>query len=193
MPAIIERFRVPLAWGLLVTLFLVAGSAVLVPLLGAQRDLNAGIARGYETLARLKAIASSAEETRARAQRMTQEDVAGFVFADAVDGDDLTLRLRKLVDESVTRTGVQLTSVDNIRAQSGDGVSRAGVLVRARGDIEGIVELLRDLEAFRPLLLVDDVEMRPGRSRRSRREPADTSQEIMVTLRVFGFFLERPA
>ena len=83
----IERYRIPLAWGLLILTLIVVGAALFVPLVRAHQDLDASISRNYETLARLKVIAASAEETRARAERMTQQDVARFVFTDASDGD----------------------------------------------------------------------------------------------------------
>lgn len=190
MQAMIERYRVPLAWGLLVAVVLVAGAFAFVPLAGVHGDLNASLERGYETLGRLKAIAASAGDTREKARELTQQDVARFVFTDAADSDDLALQLRKLVDGIVERTGIQLTSVDNIRSKPEGGVGRGGLLLRVRGDVESIVELLRELENHRPLLVVDNVEMRPGRTRRSRRDKTPAGQAIMLTTRVFGFYLE---
>lgn len=192
MKALVERFRVPLAWGLLGSLVLVAAIVTFVPLANAHRDLDARIGRGYETVAKLRAIAASVDETRDRAKRMSQEDVARFVFTGARDGDDLSLQLRKLVDGSAARTGVQLTSVDNIGFQAEAGAGRAGVMIRAQGDVEGIAELLRDIEDHRPLLVIEQLEMRPGRTRRGRAQQT-ADQSVMMTMRVYGFYLEPSA
>jgi hypothetical protein len=186
-----EKYEVPLAWGLLVLVVVVAAMATIVPLVGAHQELSGRIGRGYETLARLQAIADSGEDTRARATSLIQQDVSQFVFTGFRDADDLLLSLRKLIDDTAAAVGVELTSVDNLPPAPAQGIVRVGLMVRAQGEPAAIMELMRALEEHTPLLVTDDLDMRPSRSRRRRGVPQE--QEVALNFRVFAWHLEPPA
>jgi hypothetical protein len=186
-----EKYETPLAWGLLVLVVLVVVAVTIVPLVGAHQQLSERIDRGYETLARLRAIADSGEDTRARATSLIQQDVSQFVFTGFRDADDLLLSLRKLIDDNAAAAGVELTSVDNLPPAPAQGIVRVGLMVRAQGEPAAIMELLRALEEHTPLLVTDDLDMRPSRSRRRRNAPQE--QQVALNLRVYAWHLEPSA
>ena len=191
MQMVPERYEIPLAWGLLVMIVVIVAVVTIVPLVESHQRLSERISQGYDTLARLQAIADSEQDTRAHATSLMQQDVSQFVFTGFNEPDDLLLSLRKLIDDTAAAAGIQLTSVDNLPLAPAKNIVQVGLMVRAQGEPVAIMELLRALEEHTPLLIVDDLDMRPSRTRRSR--GAAPEQKAALNFRVYAFFLEPSA
>ena len=63
--------------------------------------------------------------------------------------------------------------------------------IRATGSPEALGEVLRELEAHRPLLFIERLSLAPSRARpRGRHTGGSASRMLSVDLEVSGYFLE---
>lgn len=189
-----------LALGLLAAALIASYLLVVVPLLSAYEDNAAAIERAETLLQRQQALAALQPQLVARLEeeRAQAEAVAGYLEgpSDALAAAQLQDRVKEVVETS----GGELRSTRILPAESiesSPGTRRAALRVQMIVSIEGLAEILYELEAGQPYVLIDELSVRSQRERRQRRRnqaaAGDDAPKLDVSLELSGFVREASA
>ena len=189
----LERYQVPLAWGLLVLALVVLGVGVVMPLVKAYAEGSERLDQGYDRLAKLEAIARQQPEAIRRQEAAVDEALERFTYPATMNSDRLLLELRKMMETLAEKHDVQLQSVESRTPKADEGIASVVLTITAQSGLEGTIGLFKDLRDKAPMLVVDDISVNAvssRRSRRSRRSPAQPpTQGVGLKFRVEGFLV----
>ena len=141
----------------LAILVAVAGAIWIGPVAAYLDELRAGardiaakeqLLQRYDVLIQRRAPVPAA----AAAQRI--------LFPELSDAQGLAM-LQEAVKGLAARSRVEIQGLQILQSDSQSGLSRIGIRVRATADIDGTNGLLYAIEAARPLLYVDNLQIRP--------------------------------
>lgn len=100
--------------------------------------------------------------------------------------------IQRLIKNAVVQAGGELTSSQVLPSRSEDGLSRITVKVRISGDMEVLRGVLYEIENAKPVMIIDEVDIRPVRGRRNRRtRRIEPSNKLNVNFEVVGFMREQ--
>lgn len=100
--------------------------------------------------------------------------------------------IQRLIKNAVVQAGGELTSSQVLPSRSEDGLSRITVKVRISGDMEVLRGVLYEIENAKPVMIIDQVDIRPVRGRRNRRtRRIEPSNKLNVNFEVVGFMREQ--
>ena len=178
-----------LALALLLAALLGAYQLVLLPVLAAWRQTESEIEQAQTLLARYRALAEQRAQLaeRVRAQEEAAETVAGYLTgpSDALAAAALQDRVKSVIE----RAEGELRSTQILPAQAVEtGVSarRTAVRIQFGVSVEGLQEVLYELETGEPYLFVDDLSIRERRVRRRRNAP-ETEAVLDVSVEISGY------
>ena len=139
----------------------------------------AKIERQGMLLRRYQALLTSPAPTAAPTSAAGQD--SGLLLPAAADAQAFAV-LQELVKNAAAQAKVQIQGMQVLPSETLPGAERLTVQVRATGDIAGLAHLLREIEAKRPLLLPDrlQVQARPG-------SPNSAQGALQFQLDVSGF------
>jgi len=186
-----------LALGLLAAALAASYLLVVVPLLSTYEDNVAAIERAETLLQRQQALVALQPQLveRLEEERAQAEAVAGYLEgpSDALAAAQLQDRVKEVVEAS----GGELRSTRILPAETIDsspGTRRAALRVQMIVSIEGLAEILYELEAGQPYVLIDELSVRSQRERRRRRRSRDRAYDeepsLDVSLELSGFVRE---
>ena len=183
-----------LALALLVALVFGAVRLIALPVADAYQQAAQSIAQSQTLLQRYQALAAERPqlEERVAAQREATVTSAAYLEgeSDALAGAALQDQVRTII----ARAGGELNSTQILPvapAGPDNSVRRASLKLQLTVDIEGLQQLLYELETAEPYLFVDDLIIRERRLRRLRDGAGeelmlDVSFEISGYLRAAG-------
>lgn len=184
-----------------VALLLLAGAVlagyqfVVAPVVAAYRDSDEAIERNQALLQRYLRLAAErpALDEMVAEQEALVADAAGYLQggSEALAAAELQNRVKELVENA----GGTLHSTQNLRSSDDDDAParRATVRVRFSVDIEGLAQVLYELETGEPYLFVEEVTIRELRERRRRRNEPEPGPMLDVGLDVYGYLRESEA
>ncbi len=156
-----------LAVVLALVVVLLAAVMVAAPALERHRHYDTAIAEAAHRLERLHAAVARTPameaEVAARRDALRSADLFLRESSNSLAAAELQQVLRTLVEEAGGDTG----STQVMEPNDVDGFTRIGVRIRLVGDIETLRQFLHEVEARRPMLLVDDIQIQPD-ARRQR-------------------------
>lgn len=183
-----------LALGLLAGLVIGGYLLVVVPVLAAYRETGEAIERAETMLQRQRALAALHPLLVARLEEEQEqaEAIAGYLQgpSDAL----AAAQLQDLVKGVVETAGGELRSTRILPAEiveASSGTRRAALRVQVIVSIDGLAEVLYELEAGQPYVLIDELSIRSQRERRRRGEP-EGEPRLDVSLELSGFVREEP-
>jgi general secretion pathway protein M len=183
-----------LALGLLAAAMLGGYVLVAVPLLGTYQNNAAAIEQAENQLQRQQALAAQQPQLieRLEEEREQADAVAGYLQgpSDALAAAQLQDRVKAVVEAS----GGELRSTRILPAEdveASPGTRRTALRVQMIVSIEGLAEILYDLEAGQPYVLIDELSVRSQRERRRRDQRGDDGDPALdVSLELSGFVRE---
>jgi general secretion pathway protein M len=183
-----------LALGLLAAALLGSYLLVVVPLLSTYQNNAAAIEQAEDLLQRQQALAAQQPQLieRLEEEREQADAVAGYLQgpSDALAAAQLQDRVKAVVEAS----GGELRSTRILPAEdveASPGTRRTALRVQMIVSIEGLAEILYDLEAGQPYVLIDELSVRSERERRRRRnQPGSGDPTLDVSLELSGFVRE---
>ena len=186
-----DRYRAPLAWGLLMLLLVVFVLAGVLPLVQAYVARGERLDQGYERLAKLEAIASQNPDDFRQQEAELDRVLERFAFPADSGADSLVLDLRKRMDSLAEEYGVELQSVEGSRPKREDEIASVGLSVTAVAGLEAAIGMLQALPEQSPVMLVDDLSVQSAATRRSRRSAKEAAappeQRVSLKFRVEAF------
>lgn len=185
---------------LAVTLLLLAGWAMwqlaIGPVIASYRTTAEQIAANQALLERYRALAALRPrlvEQLGQRREETQDDTAFLAgTTDALAAAALQDRARTIIDAA----GGELRSTQILPAKPADetlGIQRAGLRLQFTAAIDGLQQILYDLETAEPFVFVDEIVIREQRTRRRRRDEPPEAPTLDVTLELHGFVRPRDA
>jgi len=101
--------------------------------------------------------------------------------------------LQNLLGEVVREADGEMASTQTLPAKSEDGFTRIAVRIRFSASTTALRQILHTIESGRPLLIVENLTVRPMRGRRDPRTrqivPVD---KLNVDMRVAGYMMPQP-
>ena len=182
-----------LALGLLLAGILIFSMLVIAPVIGKGLELhetkNALIFRLQQydrILARKDAVIAS------MAQIKSQHQEQGY-FNNQSTGALASADLQKFIKQTIVEAGGQLTSTQALPVSNKDKFSRITVRVRMTGNSEVLRSVLYKIETSKPLIIIDQIDIRPMRGTRNRKtRQIDPSNELNVNFQAVSFMRMQP-
>jgi general secretion pathway protein M len=177
-----------LALGLFVTVMLLVVFIAIVPLVSTgmdyyeqKQELIFRLQRATKVVARKDSVAAENERIKQKYQGQNYFSTRDTVALASAD-------LQKLIKTSISEAGGQLTSTQVLPSSSKDSFSRVTVKVRMTGDIEVLRTVLHQIESSVPMMIVDQLDIRPVRGKRNRRtRKIEPSNKLNINFQVAGF------
>ena len=181
-----------LALGLLGMVLLLVISIAIVPLVSSgleyheqKQELAFRLQRSKNTVLRKDSVVENIERIK---QQYQQQNYFSTRDTEALTSADL----QKFIKTAISRAGGQLTSTQVLPARNEDGLNRVSVKVRMSGDIEALRSVLHDIESSVPVMIVDQIDIRPVRGKRNRKtRKIKSSNKLNVNFQVAGFMREK--
>jgi general secretion pathway protein M len=182
-----------LALGLLLAVMLVFSALVIAPVINKGLELheakNALVFRLQQydrILARKEAVVASMEQIKAQHQEQ------GY-FNSQSTGALASADLQEFIKKTIVEAGGQLTSTQALPLSTKDKFSRITVRVRMTGSSEVLRSVLYKIETSIPLIIIDQIDIRPTRGVRNRlTRQIEASNELSVNFQAVSFMRGQP-
>lgn len=173
------------AWGAVLALVLVLLSAMLGPVVARHREYDAEIARDRQVLERLTRLEVSRDRIREAARRYREEDLASLVYSQEMPSAQIALDVQKRVTQILDKSGAEVKTVASFNLPAED-FQGSGIKVTFTGSLESVATALHEIESGRPLLVVEEMDIKPlmqGRmARGAQQQPAPQSVQVQLAV-----------
>jgi len=176
------------ALALLFGLILLAYAVVVAPLVAGYRQSERAVAEAGELLAGYRSVAARRDQLEAQLAALAdRQDDSGLYLAGATDAL-AAAALQDDVKGAIEAGGGNLRSIQILTAEDEEGFRRVGVRVQLTATVNDLLRILHGIEADRPFLFVDALEVNNRRARRRSRDEAETMDPVLlVRLDVAGY------
>lgn len=158
---------------LLVYLYLLSG------LWQLRQEAQSGIDRIEPRLARLQGLIDSEEQLREAAQAVSSQ-VSDLVYPASTDQATVSAELQSNVRDVLGKAGLSVTNSQVLAVREQGNFDQLGVKLAVSGELPALDDALAQLAVYRPLVLVESLEVYPARARRG----ADEAEQQLVTASV---------
>ncbi len=183
-----------LALGLLCLVLLIVLFVVIMPIVTTgleyyeqKKDLTFRLQRSKQIVAKKKTVMANIEqitEQHTNQNYFSTQDTVALASAD----------LQKFIKSTIAEAGGQLTSTQVLPSKSADGFNKITVKVRMSGDAEALRSVLHEIESSTPIMVVDQMDIRPIRGKRNRKtRKIDLSNKMNINFQATGFMRARPS
>lgn len=182
-------YRKLAAWGAVLALALLILGVLLGPLVARHRELDAGIARDRQVLERLTRLDASRDLIHEAAKRFEDEELASLVYSQDTPPAQIALDVQKRVTEILDKSGAEVKTVAtyNVPAEDFQG---SGIKITFTGPMESVAMALHEIESAPPLLVIEELDIKPllqGRIRRAQEETPPPAQTVQVQVAVVAY------
>jgi len=182
-----------LAVGLLVAAILAVSLVVVVPLVDkglelheAKNNLAFRLQQYERILAKKNAVIENVNALKAQYEQ-------GGLLNRQSTGALASAEVQEFIKKAVAEAGGQLSSTQALPLSTKDEFSRITVSVRMTGNSEALRAVLYKLETATPLIIIDQLEIRPERGIRSRvTNQMELSNELNINFQAVGFMRKQP-
>lgn len=176
------------AVALLIVVVTLVATLIVAPLWRAYSDNRSAIAQSREDIVRFSRLAADIDELEASLARLRESDpVAGFVLGQGsvpLAAADLQERLKTVV----TASGGALTSTQVLPVDAAGPFRRITVNVRMAVSTAALQQVLHQLEAGLPYLVVDELVILARHARNRRARQGGQVQDLLdVRFNLSGF------
>jgi general secretion pathway protein M len=158
---------------------------IAAPLLAAHAEGATRLDRKAQILHRSAALVASLPALRASVAALPADGTQGEAWlagaSDAVAGAALQTMLQQITAGS---RDIQLASLEMLPVEELGGYRRIGLRVSGRGSWRSVLDMLAQIDAARPVLLVDGLSLRAPTARLARSVP-DLPVELSFALHAF--------
>ena len=161
---------------------------VLAPIFGAYGEVDDNIESTKSQLARLESISQSYPALKAQLDELARRTAKSGVYL-AGNTDALAAAgLQEDVSVQIGRAGGTLRSVQILPATSDGDFKKVSVRVQLTATLVQFTKLLYSLEAARPFVFVDNLDIK---NRRTRSREADQNPELIIRFDLYGYLRPR--
>jgi general secretion pathway protein M len=177
-----------LALGLFLFVFLLVIFVAIVPLVSTgldyyqqKQELTFRLKRAKQIVARKQTVLEDVENIKQQYQQLNYFSTQNTVALASAD-------LQKFIKATISGVGGQLTSTQVLPSTSENGFKRISVKVRMAGDAEILRSVLYEIESSVPVMIVDQIDIRPVRGKRNRKtRKIEPSSKLNINFQATGF------
>jgi general secretion pathway protein M len=182
-----------LALGLLIVVVLVIILVVIVPVVNKKMELNETknnlvfrVQQYERILAKKDAVIASMANIK------QQHDEQGYFNSQNTDAL-ASAEMQEFIKKTIVEAGGQLSSTQALPVSNKGKFSRITVRVRMTGNSEVLRAVLYKIETSTPLIIIDQIDIRPMRGKRNRTSrQIESSNELNVNFQAVSF-MRKPA
>lgn len=176
------------ALGLLAVVILLVLFLAVIPLLSTGMEYHEQKQDLVFRLQRAKQIVARKEQVKQGVAQIKKQYQSQNYFSRSTTVALASAELQKFIKETITQAGGQLTSTQVLASKNQDDFNRVTVKVRMSGDIDVLRNLLFGIESSIPLMIVEQIDIRPVRGKRNRKtRKIEPSNQLNVNFQVTGF------
>ena len=177
-----------IALGLLFTVLLVVFLLLIMPVISMGLEFNESKSELVFRIQRLNRVIASKgaiiENSRKIRQQHEQQGYFNTNNTEALASADL----QKIIKASISSVGGQLTSTQALPSKKNDGFTRVSVKVRMTGSIEVLRSVLYEIEKSTPLIVIEQLDIRPVRGKRNRKtRKIEPSSKLNINFQAASF------
>jgi general secretion pathway protein M len=183
-----------LAVGLLAFVVLLVILVVIVPIIGKGLELNETKENLAFTLQKYERILGGKDAALKNIEAIKQQHEEQGYFNNEETSALASAQMQEFIKQSIVQAGGQLSSTQVLPLNSKDKFSRITVSVRMTGNIEVLRSVLYKLETSTPLIVIEQIDIRPMRSFRNRiTRQIEPSNNLNINFQAIGFMRGQPS
>jgi general secretion pathway protein M len=188
-----KRMERWLAIGLLVAVVLLICLAVLLPTVGKWMELNEEKLTLARQLKQYERILAGKDAVVEGMDNIKKEILEQGYFNSQQTVSLASAELQEFIKKAIVDAGGQLSSTQALPVINKDKFSLVTVSVRMTGNIEVLRGVLHRLETSTPLIIINELDIRPMRNIRNRRtRQIEPSNELNVNFQAVSFMRKQP-
>jgi general secretion pathway protein M len=177
-----------LAVGLFAFIVLLVGLVIIVPIVSKGMELNETKANLAFTLKKYERILSGKEAIVGNIAAIKQQHEGQGYFNTQGTSALASAQMQEFIKQAIVQAGGQLSSTQVLPPNNKDKFSRITVSVRMTGNIEVLRGVLYKLETATPLIVIEQLDIRPMRSVRNRMtRQIEPSNGLNINFQAIGF------
>jgi general secretion pathway protein M len=182
-----------LAVGLLVLVLSLISLIMIVPLINMGFELNEEKDSLLFRLQQYERILAKKDAVVASIDKIKQEhDQQGYFNSQETDAL-ASAEMQNFIKKAIVDAGGELSSTQAIPVTVKDGFSRITVRVRMTGNSEVLRAVLYQIETSTPLIIIDQIDIRPIRGRRNpKTNKIEPSNSLNVNFQAVSFMRKQP-
>jgi general secretion pathway protein M len=182
-----------LAVGLLIAVVLIIGAVIIVPLLSKGLELHDTKNNLVFRLQQYERILATKNTVIAGMAKIKQEHEQQGYFNSQKTDALASAEMQEFIKKAIVDAGGQLSSTQALPVSNKDKFSRITVRVRMTGNSEVLRAVLYKIETSAPLIIIDQIDIRPMRGKRNRTtRQIESSNELNVNFQAVSF-MRKPA
>ncbi len=177
-----------LAVGLLVFVILLFSLIIVVPIASKGLELNETKENLAFTLQKYERILAEKDSVVANIESIKQQHQDQGYFNTQGTSALASAQMQEFIKQAIVQAGGQLSSTQVLPPNTKDNFNRITVSVRMTGNIEVLRSVLYKLETATPLIVIDQLDIRPMRSVRNRiTRQIEPSNGLNINFQAIGF------
>ena len=177
-----------LAIGLLLGVTISIGLLIFIPWYGSliktQEDIEEQVFRDK----RYQRVIASREEVLVEIEKGRKEINALGYFTNQATPALAAAELQKRIKQMVQDADGEISSTQVLPNKDEDGLLRITVKVKLTGDMEMLRNLLFEIDSEKPLMIIENLTIIPGRKKRNRKtRKTEQTDKVVVTLEVSSY------
>ena len=189
-PALQQRW---LAVGLLIAVVMVIILIIIVPLVSTGMELHETKNNLVFRLQQYERILEKKEAVIASMANIKQQHEKQGYFNSQKTDALASAEMQEFIKKAIVDAGGQLSSTQALPVSNKDKFSRITVRVRMTGNSEALRAVLYKIETSTPLIIIDQIDIRPMRGKRNRTtRQIEPSNELNVNFQAVSFMRKQP-
>ena len=189
-PALSPRW---LAVGLLIAVVLVIILVVIVPVVNKEMELHDAKNNLVFRLQQYERILAKKDAVIASMDTIKQQHEEQGYFNSQNTDALASAEMQEFIKKAIVDAGGQLNSTQALPVSNKGKFSRITVRVRMTGNSEVLRAVLYKIETATPLIIIDQIDIRPMRGKRNRTtRQIESSNELNVNFQAVSFMRKQP-
>ena len=189
-PALQQRW---IAVGLLIAVVLVIFLVVIVPLVNKEMELHDAKNNLVFRLQQYERILAKKDAVIASMDTIKQQHEEQGYFNSQNTDALASAEMQEFIKKAIVDAGGQLSSTQALPVSNKGKFSRITVRVRMTGNSEVLRAVLYKIETATPLIIIDQIDIRPMRGKRNRTtRQIESSNELNVNFQAVSFMRKQP-
>ena len=181
-----------IAVGLLIAVVLIIIFVIIVPVVSKGMELHETKNNLVFRLQQYEAILAKKEAVIASMANIKQQHEKQGYFNSQKTDALASAEMQKFIKKVIVEAGGQLSSTQALPVNNKDKFSRITVRVRMTGNSEVLRAVLYKIETSTPLIIIDQIDIRPMRGKRNRKtRQIEPSNELNVNFQAVSFMRKR--
>ncbi len=181
-----------IALGLLMTILLVIILVVIVPVVSKEMELHDAKNNLVFRLQQYERILAKKDAVIASMANLKQQHEGPGYFNSQETDALASAEMQEFIKKAIVDAGGQLSSTQALPVSNKDKFSRITVRVRMTGNSEVLRAVLYKIETATPLIIIDQIDIRPMRGTRNRMtRQIESSNELNVNFQAVSFMRKK--